>query len=807
MTSSDRAPVRSTLVWLAVLLAGVLAVRGLFPRVFPLAPRSWTLARQDAREISLERLRDLGSLPADPYVVVQMDDDARLEYRLLEGLAAGKGRAIAASELPDRVMLWRVTVYPQGAQPGDWTLQAELGLDGRVLALRRHFKETEPGGSLEEAEAVRRAREFLGVQGIDLAGYEAPTVRRKDLEQRTDLFVRFASREHALGDRFAYGLEVDFAGGQLAGFTRFEEDPERQQITAALQPVSLFAQLAFFSTFLVLPFVAPIFLRRYHEGEIGVRRGLHILGLCLGLGVLFFAQVSAGSIEGQSFGVLARRQVSWIWGAQMVVLFILPIAIAAFLSWSVGESLCRERWGRKLAAFDALFQGSWANRTVALASLRGYAAGFAIAGGALGLVLAAERGGAMAPFAFQLGPFWNQARFPGLALVMFLVIFGLYQTLFGRLFLLPLLVRRTGRIVGGTLTALITSFVFFAPVIVLPLKAAIPIWIAFSAASVVLFLATDLLTTFLAGFTATAVLSAYPLVAATSPAVQLQGWIGLLAGAVPLILTARHLVSDRVFVYRYEDVPPHVRRIAERERQRVELETARNIQSSILPQLPASLNGLELSHTYLPATEVGGDFYDVLALEDGRVAVAVGDVAGHGVSSGLVMSMAKSALAVQVTFDPGVEAVFRTLNRMVFQSARKRLLATLCYALVDPQRREMTYASAGHLFPYRVTAAGRVEVLESVAYPLGVRPTIEVTPRVARLEAGDTVFLCSDGLIEACREGSDEPFGFDRLEEILREVAGNGASVVRDRVLAEVESWIGDAPREDDLTLLVLRLA
>ncbi len=148
-----------------------------------------------------------------------------------------------------------------------------------------------------------------------------------------------------------------------------------------------------------------------------------------------------------------------------------------------------------------------------------------------------------------------------------------------------------------------------------------------------------------------------------------------------------------------------MRRIAERERQRVELETARNIQSSILPQLPDQLNGVELAHTYLPATEVGGDFYDVLALEDGRLAVAVGDVAGHGVSSGLVMSMAKSALAVQVTFDPEVEAVFKTLNRMVFQSARKRLLATLCYALVDPVRREMQFASAGHLFPYRVSSA------------------------------------------------------------------------------------------------------
>src|SRR6185295_17607959 len=168
----------------------------------------------------------------------------------------------------------------------------------------------------------------------------------------------------------------------------------------------------------------------------------------------------------------------------------------------------------------------------------------------------------------------------------------------------------------------------------------------------------------------------YPLLTAQDSTVQLHGWLGVAVLAVPLLASLRSLGSGREFVYNYDDVPPHVRRIAERERQRVELETARGIQSSILPDLPPRISGIDVAHAYLPASEVGGDFYDVLALEDGRLAVAVGDVAGHGVSSGLVMSMAKSALAVQVTFDPEVAAVFRTLNRTIYQSARKRLLAT-----------------------------------------------------------------------------------------------------------------------------------
>ena len=801
-----REPYRKTLTWLAVLLSGALVCSWAFPRAFPFFPANWEISRVEAEKIALEELRLLGALPDDPYVVAQMDDDAGLEFRLIQASREGLSAAVRDSRLERRILLWEVTVYAPQAQPRDWSYQAQIAFDGTVLALLKGFKATDAGGVMSQEEAVARALEVMAERGLDVSKYAAPEVRSKDLDKRTDRVVRFEDLASPLNSRLRSGMQVSFAGDTLAGVGSFVEDVNPEEVTRLLQPINLFGNIAFFSTFLVLPLVAPIFLKRYHEGELGVRRGLQILLLILVLAVVFMLQVSAGATQGSNFGLLSRQQTTWVWGGQMLVLFFLPMGLAAFLSWSVGESLCREGWGGKLAAFDALFQKQWNNRTVALASLRGYATGFAIAGGIFACLVPLARFGGIAPISFQFGPFWQHARWPSFALILFLVIFSLYTTLFGRLFLLPWLVRKLGRVAGGTMAALATSFVFFAPVIALPFSAATPIWILNSLATVVLFLTTDLLTTILASFTSAAVLSIFPFVFAADPALQLHGWIGVLAGAVPLLLTARHLLSDQVFVYRYEDVPPHVRRIAQRERQRVELETARNIQSSILPQLPPQLCGVELSHVYLPASEVGGDFYDVLALEDGRLAVAVGDVAGHGVSSGLVMSMAKSALAVQVTFDPEVAAVFKTLNRMVFQSARKRLLATLCYALIDPVRGEMRFASAGHLFPYRISRLGKVESLESVAYPLGVRESIEIDAHTAKLEPGDIIFLCSDGVVEARREGSDEHFGFDRLEAVLASFGGHGASVVRDKVLAALDTFTAGAEREDDLTVLVLRM-
>jgi len=798
---------RTVLLWASALAVGVLATVWGYPRAVPFFPAEWTVSRGDAEKIALERLRDLGDLPERPYVVTRMDDEFSLERRLLLALRTGEREGLRQSRAARQVLFWEVTVYPPATRPGDWSHQARIAFDGEVLSLRRGFSEEEPGEALEEAEARRRSDELLVEQGYDLAELGEPEVRRVDRDKRTDLVLRYRWSERVLDEGVRYGVAVTFAGDRLAGFAPWREDSGQDELFALVQPATLISNLNFFSTFLALPFVAVFFLRRYHQGEVGVRRGLQIFWVAALLGLLVLVFTARPSTQGQFWGSLTRQQITFLWGAQLFLLYYLPQSAASFLSWSVGESFCRERWGAKLAAFDALFQRRWDNRTVAVSSLRGYAAGWLLAGAVtVAQALLGRYADAWVSAAFLFGPFWNNGPAPGLLAVAFLGGFILYTTLFGRLFLVSLLAHRVGVWIAGLLVSLATGLLFFAPTIVLPIEWTLLVGILFSGALVLLFLRFDLLTCLVGATTSHLVLNTFPFLFARAPGVELQGWIGVLAGALPLTLSARYLLADAEFVYRYEDVPPHVRRIAERERQRVELETARNIQSSILPQLPPQLAGVELAHTYLPATEVGGDFYDVLALEDGRLAVAVGDVAGHGVSSGLVMSMTKSALAVQVTFDPRVEAVFTTLNRMVFQSARKRLLATLCYALLDPKRHELDYASAGHLFPYRVSVDGRVEPLESVAYPLGVRPALEVTPRRAKLEAGDIIFLCSDGLIEARAEGSEEMFGFERLERILSKYAGHGATVLRDAVLRELGAFVGPAPREDDLTLLVLRV-
>ncbi len=798
---------RHLLLWIGAGVFATVVLVWTFPRLFPFFPRTWDVSRAEALAIAQERFRDLEEPLEDPHFVVALTADNSLEQRLEEVAEARGGTAgLAGTAVARRVIQWVVTAYPAGALDTDWTHRASITLDGTVTELQLRMLAEESAGAMAADAARPVAEAFLVEQGFDLAGYGEPETRSRDREARTDHSIRFPSREAALGPEVPYGVEVTFAGDRLTGFRAFLDDPGARDLRRRLQTIALLEQAWLLVPLPLALLVAVFFLRRYHAGVVGVRRSLQICLLVLGALTLFIFLSKSAAAAGWSSGIFTRRLMEWIAFVQLILIFFFPVALLSALSWSVGESICRERWGQKLAAFDALFQGRWANATVARASLRGVVGGLALAAGLQLAGVALREAGAHAQAGWILGPWWGAARWPGIALLAFGVAFTLYYELFGRLLVVPTTTRRWGVGAGGVLAAVVTSLVFWPSFVALPVEASLPFWVLAQGALVFLFLRYGLLTSLLASLTLFVARPAMPLLLAGDPTIQFQGLLALAGAAVPLIASIRHLGSDREFLYRWEDVPPHVRRIAERERQKVELETARNIQSSILPELPPELHGVRIAHSYLPATEVGGDFYDVMALEDGRLAVAVGDVAGHGVSSGLVMSMAKSALAVQVTFKPGVEEVFATLNRMVFQSARRRLLTTLCYVLIDPRAREMQYASAGHLFPYRISRHGAVGALESISYPLGVRDRIEITVRSASLEAGDSLFLFSDGVIETRQDGSDELFGFERLEQSLRRHSAGGPSALRDGVLADLEQFGGGGPRSDDLTVLVLQL-
>ncbi|HXT51325.1 MAG TPA: PP2C family protein-serine/threonine phosphatase, partial [Thermoanaerobaculia bacterium] len=764
---------RQLLLWIALAVAAGVAIVWLLPRAFPLLPRGYATDAREARAIALARIPELGPVPPRPLISVAWTGDNEIERAALQTGDAAR-RAIAGTPLEEALYGWIVRVFPPGANAGEWEYEVRVSRRGEVTSLQRKLPENAPAGKLTADQAHERARAQLAEAGFDLSQYGDPELRTDERAKRTDTVLHFPARRQLLGPTLRHGLEVRFLGDQPGGYQVWTEEVDRQAGEQLVGPYFLLFFATQIAGFLLLLGLGVLFARKYHAGEVGVRRGVQIFLLVLVAGIAYLLCYAVPSVEGVMIGPTSRRLTTWIVVLIRTVFGVLPIAALGFLAWTVGESWARERWGAKLAAFDALFKGDWRNATVARSSLRGVALGLALLALLLGVSVPLQRLGAwpLGSLLVQLG--FGSAGWLGIGQLLRLICYQLPMLLIACLFFSTLASRKMPPALAAVASAVGAALVALPPFMPLPITAGAPVWLLAVAVPVLVFWACDLLSALLCGLVSAAVANCLPLLLAQDAGMQLQGWLPLVALALPLLLSLRHLHGGREFVYRWEDVPPHVRRIAERERQRVELETAREIQSSILPVLPPQLNGVELAHAYQPATEVGGDFYDVLALDDGRVALAVGDVAGHGVSSGLVMSMVRSALAVQVTFDPQVESVFHTLNRMVFQSARKRLLTTLTYALLDPVRRELVYASAGHVFPYRITRDGRVYELEAGSYPLGVRVDAMLPVRSERLEAGDTVVLLSDGVVEAHRENNEEPFGFGRLSESLSRHAPAG---------------------------------
>src|SRR5262245_61919072 len=221
---------------------------------------------------------------------------------------------------------------------------------------------------------------------------------------------------------------------------------------------------------------------------------------------------------------------------------------------------------------------------------------------------------------------------------------------------------------------------------------------------------------------------------------------------------------------------------ATRQRFEQELEVARLIQQNFLPKELPALAGWQIAAYYRPAREVGGDFYDVIPLADGRVAFVVGDVTDKGVPAALVMSATRSVLraTVQRLIEPG--AVLQHVNEHLCPDMPEKMFVTCLYALLDPRTGFFRFANAGHDLPYVKTRDGVAE-LRARGMPLGLMPGMVYEENEITLAPGDCVLLHSDGIVEA-HSPAREMFGFPRLKATVGAAPGGQALI--DRVLAEV---------------------
>jgi serine phosphatase RsbU (regulator of sigma subunit) len=247
------------------------------------------------------------------------------------------------------------------------------------------------------------------------------------------------------------------------------------------------------------------------------------------------------------------------------------------------------------------------------------------------------------------------------------------------------------------------------------------------------------------------------------------------------------------------------REAQERERIEQELKVARVIQQTLLPKTLPKLPGYDVAAYYQPAREVGGDFYDFLELEDGRLGLVVGDVTDKGIPAALVMATTRAMLraAAQHLFSPG--DVLRRANETLVTDIPPNMFITCLYAILEPESGRLHYANAGQDLPYR-RRAGRsqgAEELKARGMPLGLMSGMEYEEKEILLEKGESILFYSDGLVEA-HDPHHEMFGSPRLQGLVGAHRSGGSSLIG-FLLSELTRFTGeDWEQEDDITLVTL---
>jgi sigma-B regulation protein RsbU (phosphoserine phosphatase) len=241
--------------------------------------------------------------------------------------------------------------------------------------------------------------------------------------------------------------------------------------------------------------------------------------------------------------------------------------------------------------------------------------------------------------------------------------------------------------------------------------------------------------------------------------------------------------------------------LMEKQRLVKDMEFARTVQESFLPQkAPEAANYAFCTH-YTPAMEVGGDFYDFIRLDEERIGIVIGDVAGKGVPAALFMAKLGSDLRMLVFSEPHPEAALEKLNDLLAERSRRGMFATLLYLELDLRTGSLSLSNAGHLPLLIKKADGSVKkILTSGSSPLGILPGMKFGRETVALGQGDTAILYTDGIIEA-KNIREELYGYERFEARVQKSSAE-PDALKAAIINDVNLFTGLHEQNDDMTLV-----
>lgn len=245
--------------------------------------------------------------------------------------------------------------------------------------------------------------------------------------------------------------------------------------------------------------------------------------------------------------------------------------------------------------------------------------------------------------------------------------------------------------------------------------------------------------------------------------------------------------------------------VLDKQRAEHELQVAASIQRALLPESAPEVSGFQLAFYFNPAKGVGGDYYDFVTLKNGKIGVAMADVAGKGVPAALVMVMIRSILRTLASSVEEPSRLVSLLNNILSEELTAERYATMFYFVYEKtlEGAQIKFTNAGH-GPMLLFRGDEVKQLDTDGLPVGIMANTFYGEGAETVLPGDVFILYTDGITEAMNE-QKELFGIERLLRVVRANLSLSAEGIRDRIIEEVNKFVGEAPQHDDQTLVVAK--
>lgn len=244
-------------------------------------------------------------------------------------------------------------------------------------------------------------------------------------------------------------------------------------------------------------------------------------------------------------------------------------------------------------------------------------------------------------------------------------------------------------------------------------------------------------------------------------------------------------------------------------RMKKELDYAREIQLSMLPKNEAVIGDIEIAALSVPASEVGGDYFDYFKISENEIGIFICDVSGHGVASGLLLSGLRSCMHLILEDNTNPSIIIEKLNRMIRKTQNRKMFVTAIFAIIDLEKNKCMLYNAGHLPPYKISGESK-EIFKikkhgialgamSLSAPLGNENEVTID-----FKKNDKIIFYTDGINEAMNNKKEE-YGLDNLEFYLNNNAEKKANDLLNGLVGDVKKFTGDSYQRDDITLLIVQ--